>query len=92
MPGFWMWEISGVLRPAIEAYLAGAAMTPEQIAAVRAYCRQWVGASVWDQNPHATESERAALAGMRRRIDSLTSRPAIEAWLADAVALGMDPL
>lgn len=92
MPGYWMWETSGVLRPAIEVYLTGAAMTPEQVAIMRAYLRQWIDAPVWDRNPHAAESEGAALAAMRRRIDCLTSRPSIEAWLADAVALGMDPL
>lgn len=42
-PGYWMHETTGVLRPAIEAYLSRSLdphspeMTPEQIAAVRGY-------------------------------------------------------
>lgn len=40
VPGFWMNETSGVLRPAVEAYLRREPMTPNQIAAMRAYLRQ----------------------------------------------------
>ena len=91
-PGYWMYETSGRLRPAVEAYLAGDAMTPEQIAAMRAYLRQWINSPAWDQNPHATDESRAALAAMRRLVDCLTSRVMIEAWLAGAESIGMDPL
>jgi hypothetical protein len=49
MPGFWMNETTGVLRPAVEAYLNGDPMTGEQIAAMRAkdatdlwIFRQWL--------------------------------------------------
>lgn len=41
-PGYWMNETSGVLRPAVEAYLNGTEMTPGQIVAMRGYLRQWV--------------------------------------------------
>ena len=54
LPGYWMHEISGVLAPAVKAYLTGGAMTPGQIAAMRAYVRQWIDAPIWDQNPKAT--------------------------------------
>ena len=42
VPGYWMNETSGVLRPAIEAYLLEKDMTAQQIAAMRAYIRQWM--------------------------------------------------
>jgi hypothetical protein len=92
VPGYWMHETSGVLRPAVDAYLHGEALTGEQIAAMRAYCRQWVMSSGWDQNPHADDAARERLAILRRRIDDLVSRPTIEAWIAAAVDMGMDPL
>jgi hypothetical protein len=37
-------ETSGALRPAMEAYLYGEPMQPIQVAAVRAYLRQWMEA------------------------------------------------
>jgi hypothetical protein len=52
-PGYWLHESSGVPRPAVEAYLAGEPMAEAQIAAMRAYLRQWIGSPVWDQNPYA---------------------------------------
>lgn len=47
-PGYWMDETSGVLRPAVEAYLHGRDMTPEEIVAMRAYLRQWIMATTWN--------------------------------------------
>ncbi len=83
-PGFWMDETSGVLRPAIEAYLHGDTMTAEQVAAMRAYLRQWIAA------PHWRGAD--ALAELRGGIDALTSRFAIADWLKRAERLGIDPL
>jgi hypothetical protein len=39
-PGYWMYETSGVLRPAVEAYLAGGPLSEAHIAALCAYLRQ----------------------------------------------------
>jgi hypothetical protein len=78
-PGYWIHETTGVLRPAVIAYFHGC-MTPEHIAALRAYLRQWIGAPVWDANPHMGEVERAWLAAMRAAVDELTTREAIAAW------------
>lgn len=91
-PGYWMNETSGVLRPAVEAYLVGAALTGEQIAALRGYLRQWIGAPAWDRNPYAGEPERQWLAHMRAGVDQLTSRQAIDEWIEEASANGLDPL
>lgn len=83
MPGYWMHETGDVLRPAVEAYLNGATMRPEQIAAMRAYLRQWIFAPAW-QGDYVIE--------LRNRIDTLTSREAICAWLNNAEEWGIDPL
>ena len=83
VPGYWMHETSGVLRPAVEAYISGGAMTPEQIAAMRAYLRQWIAAPAW---------AGSKVRFLRRAIDSLTSREAIRSWLTIANEAGIDPL
>lgn len=83
MPGYWVDETSGVLRPAIENYLLGLPMTEEHVATVRAYLRQWISAPVWRGD---------IVDELRERIDSLTTREAIAAWLGDALPWGIDPL
>lgn len=84
MPGYWMHETSGVLRPAIEAYLNHQPMTSEQIASMRAYLRQWIENGDWRGN--------MALENLRGGIDQLTSRGEIHAWLELANQIGIDPL
>ena len=82
-PGYWMHESSGILRPAVEAYLTNEEMTAEDFAMMRAYLRQWVTRGAWfgDQ-----------VEVLKARIDRLVSREAIEDWLDDALGLGIDPL
>jgi hypothetical protein len=80
-PGYWMNETSGVLRPAVEAYLLGEPMSEEEIAAMRAYLRQWIAGFFG-----------AGAADLAGRVDKLTSRAAIEDWLDDATEIGIDPL
>jgi hypothetical protein len=83
--GYWMHEASGVLRPAVEAYLHGGAMTPEQIAAMRAYLRQWVAGPLWiDFDGKVSE--------LRERVDTMTDRQSFDRWIGDATNIGMDPL
>ena len=91
-PGYWMDETSGILRPAVEAYFRHEALNEAQIAALRAYLRQWINSPVWDQNPHATETDRELLAELRHGVDRLLTREAIDLWLYEAVAIGIDPL
>lgn len=83
LPGYWMYETSGVLRPAIEAYLFGRDMTEPQIAALRAYLRQWIEAPGW---------RRPEIDQLRANVDGLTTRAAIARWLRLAEAEGIDPL
>ena len=80
-PGYWMYETSGVLSPAVEAYLSGGPMSPDHIAAMRAYLRQWIMA------PWPGDVEM-----LRRLVDSVTSRATLAAWLTHAYKLGIDPL
>lgn len=82
-PGYWMNETTGVLRPAVEAYLSGGEMSPEHIAAMRAYLRQWIAGPAW-------EGEKVE--ELRRSIDGLMNRAAISAWIWAAVREGIDPL
>jgi len=72
-----------VLRPVIEAYLQGRAMTGQDVATMRAYLRQWMASPAW-----AGEG----IAELRTDIDKLTSRAAIKAWLNRALDFGIDPL
>lgn len=92
LPGYWMHETSGALYEVVERYLLGLSLTPEDIAYLRAYFRQWIMSPVWDQNPHADDDDRWALGELRRHIDDLTTREVIERWIAWATDQGMDPL
>ena len=81
-PGFWMNETSGILRPAIEAYLAQEDMTYAQIAAMRAYLRQWM-AGPW----------RGPLIDvLRSQLEEITTPLDIDRWLDRALDAGIDPL
>jgi hypothetical protein len=91
-PGYWMNETSGRLRPAVMAFLNGAELGVDQIALLRAYCRQWIMADVWDMNPHMGAEEKVWLAELRADLDTLTTRAAISSWLDRATEGGLDPL
>ena len=82
-PGYWMHEMSGALRPAVEAYLHDEPMTARQIAAFRAYLRQWI-AYDWKGDE--------ALQALRLGVDRINSREAIDDWLELAIELCIDPL
>jgi hypothetical protein len=82
-PDFWMYETSGVLRPAVRAYLSGRRMTAKNIAAIRTYLRLWVFAPEFDG--HGVEA-------LRQTVDGLASREAIEDWLATARKDWVSPL
>jgi hypothetical protein len=91
-PGYWQYETSGVLQPAVVAYLEGHELSAEHIAALRAYLRQWIMAPVWDRNPHAGAEEHLWLLRMREAVDGLTTRAVITRWLRQAEEHGLDPL
>lgn len=89
-PGFWRNETSGVLAPAIHAYLTNKVMTDGEIAAMRAYLRQWIMAPCW-QDP--TDAEHAPiLTRLRADLNDLITRAAIARWLELADDIAIDPL
>ncbi len=81
-PFYWMFETTGALRPAVEAYLNHEEMTEPQIAALRAYLRQWI----------AGPFKGPAIDRLRLAVDALLSRVAISRWLDAAMDEGIDPL
>jgi hypothetical protein len=81
VPCFWMYEASGVLVPVVWRYLRHEPMTDADIAMMRAYLRQWIAAPGW-----------CGVDDLRQRIDTLTTRHAIDSWLEDALDAGIDPL
>jgi hypothetical protein len=76
-------ETTGVLAPAVEAYLFNAVLTPEHIAALRAYLRQWINAPGF-RGPRVDF--------LRSCVDDLVTRAAIDRWIDIAVDEGLDPL
>jgi len=83
VPGYWKNETSGVLRPAVEAYLHHRPMTGAHIAAMRAYCRQWIAADGF-VGPDVE--------ALRRGVDGIQDRASLRQWLDYAEAAGCDPL
>jgi hypothetical protein len=77
-----MHETSGVLRPAVEAYLTGKEMTPGQIVAIRGYLRQWINGD-W---------KGPMIDPLRTRVEEITTRQDIDSWLSLADREGIDPL
>ena len=82
-PDFWMYDTSGVLRPAVRAYLKGKSMTAKDIAAIRTFLRVWVSAPEFDGD---------GVEALRQTVDGLASREAIEDWLAMARKEWVSPL
>jgi len=82
VPGYWMNETSGVLRPAVEAYLRREPMTPNQIAAMRAYLRQWMQAD-W---------AGPMIDPLRSKIEEITTQANINEWMKMALRENIDPL
>lgn len=82
LPGYWKNE-TGHLPAAIELYLAGAHLDPNDVALIRSYLRQWVDAPGF-RGPLVIR--------LRARVDDLTTASAIRSWLRDALHAGIDPL
>jgi len=90
MPGYWMYETTGVLRPAVEAYLNHEPLTDAHIAALRAYCRQWI--ELFEPPDEAPEAARRVIARLRTMVDGLVDRKSIRVWIMQATDIGADPL
>jgi|HubBroStandDraft_4_1064222.scaffolds.fasta_scaffold59061_2 hypothetical protein len=82
IPGYWMNETSGVLVPAVQAYLNNQPMTDRQIAAMRAYFRQWMNAD-W---------KGPMIDPLRTKVNEIATREDITAWLDMALSENIDPI
>ena len=80
---YWMAETSEVLRPAIEAYLNDNEMSDAQIAAMRAYFRQWIFNGDWIGG---------SIGDLKAMVDRIKTRADIHEWLFLADLEGVDPL
>ena len=91
-PLYWMHETSGFLEPAIVAYLHREPLDEMQISILRAYLRQWIDATVWNDNPFAANSDQQTIDELRAAVKHLATREDIEGWLHRALEIGIDPL
>jgi hypothetical protein len=82
LPGYWMNEASGVLRPVIELYLTGGHMTARDIAIMRNYLRQWM------EGPR----QGPMVDVLRTQIGEIIDRDDIKRWLDRAMDQNIDPL
>lgn len=82
VPGYWMDETSGRLRPAVEVYLLHQPMSERHILAMRAYLRQWING----------DFKGLMIDVLRTQVDEITTREDIARWLSRAIEEGIDPL
>jgi hypothetical protein len=78
-----MHETSGVVRPAVTAYLKGNPMTAKDIAAMRAYLTVWI---------FAPEFVRDGVGALRQTVEGLINRETIEDCLALARKEWISPI
>ena len=89
-PGDRMDRTDGLLRPAVEAYLRGGEMTPTGLMALQAYLKRSIPAPNW--RGEGVEGLRERVEDLRERVEDLDTREKLEAWLDDALDIGIDPL
>ena len=90
MPLYWRNEPAGTLGEAMVRLLNGEPLTIRDVAFIRAYCRQWITAAVWDQVSEG--AKKAALAELRAGVSELVTAGAIHQWMARTVQWGLSPL
>jgi hypothetical protein len=81
--GYSVDRTGGVLRPAVEAYLHGGEMTSTELMALQAYLKRSITTPNW---------QGEVVEGLRERVEDLDTRKKLEAWLDDALDIGIDPL
>jgi hypothetical protein len=83
VPGYWMNETSGELRPVIERYLTAQHLTARDVAIMRVYLRQWINDGAWIG---------PLIDALRTQVDEIHDRDGIRRWLDRALDAGIDPL
>jgi hypothetical protein len=95
--GHGMDRTGSLLRPAVEAYLHGGEMTPTGLMALQAYLKRSIEAPNW-RGEHieglreGTEDLYDRIEDLRERVEDIGTREKLEAWLDDALDIGIDPL
>ena len=89
-PGYRMRRTGGLLRRAVEAYLRGGEMTPTGLMALQAYLMRSI--TVPNSRGKGIEVLRKHIEDLRERVEDLDTREKLEAWLDDALDIGIDPL
>lgn len=99
----WQDDVTGVLPAAVMAFLnrdtvvmsgkviGRSVCTPEQVELVRDYCEYYINAPCWELGPEG-EAYHSDFMTLRNRVRTLTTGKEIDAWLGDALDLGIDPL
>lgn len=91
-PKFWRAEVSGVLVDPIMRYLEGIPLSPRDIELISLYLQQWIDSPVWEMNPEMDAEAKAELAKLRESARQLATRKDIDAWIAEGIDIGIDPL
>ena len=89
-PDYRMDKTGGLLRAAVEAYLHGGEMTPTALMALQAYLKRSIPAPNW--RGEGVEGLQERVEDLRERVEDLDTREKLEAWLDDALDIGIDPL
>jgi hypothetical protein len=82
-PHFWMTEQSGLLEPAVEAYLNGEALSPAELDLIKQYLRQYIERAMM-----SGEANRGALL---RRAEALRNSRDIERFADELSEYGVEP-
>ncbi|HWQ14867.1 MAG TPA: hypothetical protein VNL77_18855 [Roseiflexaceae bacterium] len=82
-PHHWMTETSGRLEQAVEAYFTGERLSPEHLALIKQYLRQYLERAVL-----TGDANRAALL---RQLDALRTTRDIERFADEIAEYGVEP-
>ncbi|HEX5689055.1 MAG TPA: hypothetical protein VFX76_03590 [Roseiflexaceae bacterium] len=82
-PHFWMTEQSGVLEPAVEAYLNGEALSTAALGLIKQYLHQYIERALM-----AGEANRGALL---RRVEALRNSRDVERFAEELSEYGVEP-
>ncbi|PZV19220.1 MAG: hypothetical protein DCF22_00700 [Leptolyngbya sp.] len=90
---YWRNETSGILQPAMMAYINHGAYpnqcpapTPEQMGLIKQYLQLYINAPCWE------EGEQGQLAALRKSVQEITDLASCDRWLDEAMQWGFDPL
>jgi hypothetical protein len=93
LPPYWKNETSGILQPAITAFIERGvygsktpAPTPEQMGLIKQYLALYINAPCWQ------EGVQGQLAALRQSVNGINDLASCDRWLDEAMKWGFDPL